>query len=333
MAVQKLSDARRDVGVDVTRAVALVGMFCSHLTYPNGVLAEVLYGFPSALFAFVAGVSMAFMSASGARPAHFVVRGLVLIAMFFALSLVPTDIVIVLGTLGVCMIALAWAPPLDSRWMAVAAAVLTVISGLFPGFDYSPFMWAALMLAGMLFHRHVLGSRRREVWVAVAGLAVMAADIAARWYLPLPLFLSVDGHTGGVLDVVGSAGASAGICALCCLVSLGLPVAQPWQVVLPRMGRMPLTLYCLHVVTAAFIGIWATVAGAAVIAVVWLQFFPRGPVEEATRRIVGAGAGKYYELQKRQEVNDDQKTRGIGNGGGPARGAAGVGDGVGHLRG
>lgn len=327
MAVQKLSDARRDVGVDVTRAVALVGMFCSHLTYPNGVLAEVLYGFPSALFAFVAGVSMAFMSASGARPAHFVVRGLVLIAMFVALSLLPTDIVIVLGTLGVCMIALAWAPPLDSRQMAVAAAVLTVISGLFPGFDYSPFMWAALMLAGMLFHRHVLGSGRRQAWVAMAGLAVMAADIAARWYLPLPLFLDVDGHTGGMLDVVGSAGASAGICALCCLVS------QRWLVVLPRMGRMPLTLYCLHVVTAAFIGIWATVAGAAVIAVVWLQFFPRGPVEEATRRIVGAGAEKYYELQQRQEVNDEEETRRIGYGGGPAPGAAGVGDGVGHLRG
>ena len=275
------------MGVDVTRAIALIGMFVSHLSYPSGVLAEVVYGFPAALFAFVAGVSMAFMSAGGARPAHFVVRGLVLVALHFGLALVPTDIYIVLGTLGICMIALAWAPKWSSRVQLLVAVVLTVVSGLVaafgPALNYSPFMWATLMLAGMLFHRYVLSCGRRLAWGAVVGLFAMVADIAARWYVPLPLVLDVDGHTGGVLDVVGSVGASIGVCSLCCLLAHG------WQVVLPRMGRMPLTLYCLHVVSSPFVGLGVTLAGAAVLAVAWLQVFRRGPVEDAVRRIVGAG--------------------------------------------
>lgn len=291
----------RDVGIDVTRAVALIGMFAAHLTYPDGVLAEVLYGFPSALFAFVAGVSMAFMSARGARPAHFVVRGVVLVAMFVALSLVPTDIEVVLGTLGVCMIATAWAP----RWVAevspvpvlLLTAALTIVSGLFGGFTYSPFMWAVLMIAGMIFQRFVLGSRL-VVAGAVVGLAVMALDIAARWYADVSWFWDVDGHTGGVLDVVGSVGASIGMCSLCCLL------ARPCQVVLPRMGRMPLTPYCLHVLSAAFIGFWVTLAGAALLAVGWLTFFPRGPVEEGVRRCVRAGARKLS--NERNEGNHNE---------------------------
>ncbi|WP_284523054.1 hypothetical protein [Corynebacterium aquatimens] len=36
----------RIVGIDVARALALVGMFFAHLTFPNGIAGEVLYGFP-----------------------------------------------------------------------------------------------------------------------------------------------------------------------------------------------------------------------------------------------------------------------------------------------
>lgn len=313
------------MGVDVARAVALTGMFVAHLAYPNGVAAEVVYGFPSALFAFVAGISMAFMSSGGARPAHFVARGVVLLCLHAVLAAVPTDIFIVLGTLGICMIALAWAPWWSARVLMVAAVGLTLVSGLFSalaiGFNYSPFMWAALMLAGMLFHRRILFSGRL-VWGAFAGLTLMALDIAARWYLPLPLFLDVGGHTGGVLDVVGSAGAAMGICSLSCLV------ARNWQVVLPRMGRMPLTLYCLHVVASPLIGLGATCAGAAVVAVAWLQFFPCGPVEALVRRLVGAGVGCW----ERWKGKDNEENCGINPGDGPDVGAASVRDAIADLR-
>lgn len=325
----QMNRGARNVGVDAARAVALGGMFVAHLTYPSGVLAEVVYGFPSALFAFVAGISMAFMSAGGAGPTHFVVRGLVLVALGASLALVPTDIVIVLGTLGICMIGLSWAP----RWVASAplwqvavfATLLTVASGLtwvYASFDYPPLMWAELMVGGMGFHRVLLGNPARLVRAAVSGLALMALDIFARWYAAVPLFMDVTGHTGGVLDVVGSVGASVGICAACCLL------VRPWQVVLPRMGRMPLSLYCLHVLSATYVGLWVTLGAAAVLAVAWLQWFPRGPVEEGVRRVVGAGAG----LLETIVGGNDEEDRSINPGSRLVHGATGVGDGELYVR-
>lgn len=80
------------------------------------------------------------------------------------------------------------------------------------------------------------------------------------------------------MDVVGSVGASISICALCCL-------AQRWLGWLAPLGRMPLTLYCIHVLTAEWLNVWVTVGGAIVIAYVWLAIFKRGPLETVIRRI------------------------------------------------
>lgn len=277
----------RITGIDVARAVALMGMFFSHLTFPDGIAGQLIYGFPSALFAFVAGVSMSLMASKGATPAHFIVRGVALSALHPLLAFVPTNIYIVLGTLGVCMIVLAWAPKWDSRWLAALTVPLAVLSAfqVIPAM-YSPAMWAVFMIAGMLFHRHVMGNVAQLAVGAVTGLAAIAGVIAVRWYVPLHWFFDADGHTGGLVDVVGSTAASVGITASCCLI------AQPWQRVLPRMGAMPLTLYCLHVVTSPFIGIWPTLIGAALLATLWLQYFPRGPFEEGLRRVVAFGASE-----------------------------------------
>lgn len=324
-------NARRITGIDVARAVALVGMFFSHLTFPNGIAGEVLYGFPSALFAFVAGVSMSLMASKGATPAHFIVRGVLLIALHPLLALAPTSIYIVLGTLGICMVALAWAPKWDSRWLLALTVPLAILSAtqVIPAM-YSPAMWAVLMLAGMLFHRHVMGNRARLAASAAVGLVAMAADIAIRWYVPLHWFFDADGHTGGLFDVVGSTLASIGISALCCLI------AQPWQRVLPRMGAMPLTLYCLHVVTEPFIGIWPTLVGAALLATAWLQFFPRGPLEEAMRRIVAICAREINNRLSKETKHEHEAIDGPDagrNAAGWDGGAGGVRDGERHLRG
>lgn len=281
----------RNVGVDVARAVALIGMFGAHLTYPGGVMGEVLYGFPAALFGLLAGVSMGLMHERGARPAHFVVRGLLIAGIGVLLALVPSPIVIVLGTLGICMVVLAWAPGWGSRRLACLALLAAVASGLayallpFELGVYPPFMWLALLLSGMLMQRHLLDQRGRLAAAAVVGFGVMAADIACRWYVALPLFFEAQGHTGGLLDVVGSVGGSVGAVALCCLV------ARPWQRVLPRMGAMPLTLYCLHIPTSLAVGFAGSMLGAAAVATAWLAMFQRGPMEEAVRRGVAAGAG------------------------------------------
>lgn len=262
----------RNVGIDAARAVALVAMMVAHLTVQDGITAQVLFGFPAALFAFIAGVSMGYMRA---QPAEFIVRGILLIALHFALAPFSGSIVVVLGTIGVCMALLAWAPRWDTPLLLWLACALTFGSAVLApsSWPYPPMMWATLMIAGILFKRHM------PLWPGlVIGGALFALDVALRWTTPLPPLLDATGHTGGLMDVVGSVGASISICSLCCL-------AQRWLGWLAPLGRMPLTLYCIHVLTAEWLNVWVTVGGAIVIAYVWLAVFPRGPLETVIRRI------------------------------------------------
>lgn len=262
----------RNVGIDAARAVALVAMMVAHLTVQEGITAQVLFGFPAALFAFIAGVSMGYMRA---QPAEFIVRGILLIALHFALAPFSGSIVVVLGTIGVCMALLAWAPRWDTPLLLWLACALTFGSAVLApsSWPYPPMMWATLMIAGILFKRYM------PLWPGlVVGGALFALDVALRWTTPLPPLLDATGHTGGLIDVVGSVGASISICALCCL-------AQRWLGWLAPLGRMPLTLYCIHVLTAEWLNVWVTVGGAIVIAYVWLAVFPRGPLETVIRRI------------------------------------------------
>ena len=265
----------RIVGIDAARAVALLAMIVAHLTVRDGIEAQLLFGFPAGLFAFLAGVSMGLMRA---RPAQFVVRGACLVALHFALAPFSGSIEVVLGTIGVCMAALAWAPRLGDAWLVWLLAALTLGSAaLAPaGSPYPPLMWAALMIAGMLWQRRM--PLRAGIF---AGFALFAADVALRWWVELPPYLSAAGHTGGLMDVVGTGGASIGVCSLCCL-------AGRWLGWLAPLGRMTLTLYCLHVLTAQWLGVWPSLAGAALIAHGWLAVFSRGPVEEMVRRLVAA---------------------------------------------
>lgn len=262
----------RNVGIDAARAVALVAMMVAHLTVQEGITAQVLFGFPAALLAFIAGVSMGYMRA---QPAEFIVRGILLIALHFALAPFSGSIVVVLGTIGVCMALLAWAPRWDTPLLLWLACALTFGSAVLApsSWPYPPMMWATLMIAGILFKRYM------PLWPGlVVGGALFALDVALRWTTPLPPLLDATGHTGGLMDVVGSVGASISICALCCL-------AQRWLGWLAPLGRMPLTLYCIHVLTAEWLNVWVTVGGAIVIAYVWLAILQRGPLETVIRRI------------------------------------------------
>ena len=291
----------RNVGIDVARAVALVGMMVAHLTYLDGVAVQVFYGFPAALFAFISGVSMGYMRA---RPAQLIVRGLCLIALHFALAPFTGQVFVVLGTIGLCMALLAWAPRWSSPVLLWLACVLTFGSAvlastatvLIPAFwPYSPLTWGALMIAGMLFRRHMLSPKL--LWLGlVVGLGLFAVDLALRWYTMLPEFFDVGGHTGGLGDIIGSIGASVGICSLCCLL-------QRWIGWLAPLGRMPLTIYCLHVLTAdrlapEWFGFWVSLGGAIAISYAWLAVFDRGPLETLLRRITAVfGKDKNEEVR------------------------------------
>ena len=291
----------RNVGIDVARAVALVGMMVAHLTYLDGVAVQVFYGFPAALFAFISGVSMGYMRA---RPVQIIVRGLCLIALHFALAPFTGEVFVVLGTIGLCMALLAWAPRWSSPvllWLACVLAFASAVAAstatvLIPAFwPYSPLMWGALMIAGMLFRRHMLS--RKLLWLGlVVGLGLFAVDLALRWYTMLPEFFDVGGHTGGLGDIIGSIGASVGICSLCCLLQRGIGWLAP-------LGRMPLTIYCIHVLTAdrlapEWFGFWVSLGGAIAISYAWLAVFDRGPLETLLRRItVAFGKDKNEEVR------------------------------------
>lgn len=291
----------RNVGIDVARAVALVGMMVAHLTYLDGVAVQVFYGFPAALFAFISGVSMGYMRA---RPAQLIVRGLCLIALHFALAPFTGQVFVVLGTIGLCMALLAWAPRWSSPvllWLACvlafgSAVLASTATVLIPAFwPYSPLTWGALMIAGMLFRRHMLSPKL--LWLGlVVGLGLFAVDLALRWYTMLPEFFDVGGHTGGLGDIIGSIGASVGICSLCCLL-------QRWVGWLAPLGRMPLTIYCIHVLTAdrlapEWFGFWGSLGGAILISYAWLAVFDRGPLETLLRRITAVfGKDKNEEVR------------------------------------
>lgn len=302
-----LAVQNRNAGIDLARAVALVGMMIAHLTFLDGLAAQVFYGFPAALFAFISGVSMGYMRG---RPAQFIVRGLCLIGMHFALAPFTGHVFVVLGTIGLCMALLAWAPRWSSPvllWLACALAFgsavlatgsVVLIAAFWP---YSPVTWATLMVAGMLFQRHMIAPRRLVLGLVV-GTALFVANLALRWYVPLPGFFDAGGHTGGLGDVVGSIGTSVGICSLCCLLQRWIPWLTP-------LGRMPLTVYCIHVLSADWLapkwfGIWVSLAGAIVISYVWLAFFERGPIETLLRRIT-AVVGK----EKHEEIRDEHHRR------------------------
>ena len=275
----------------MARAIALIAMVAAHLTFTGantlGIMGQLLYGFPAALFAFLAGISMSLMRP---HPVTFLVRGLILIILHFALVPFAGTIEVVLLPLGLAMMLLAFIPSWSTpRLVAVGIAAIALsattsqLGGIF-GAPYPLAMWVALMVAGMLFNRV-----KHLSLAAVIGMGLAIADIYLRLHVVLPVWLDANGHTGGVMDVLGSIGMSAAVVGVCRLLYSVIP-ASP---VLQPMGSMTLTLYCLHIVTSEYLSFVVTVVAAAVIAVAWKHFFTRGPLEAGVANITKTAKENY----------------------------------------
>lgn len=275
----------------MARAIALIAMVAAHLTFTGantlGIMGQLLYGFPAALFAFLAGISMSLMRP---HPVTFLVRGLILIILHFALVPFAGTIEVVLLPLGLAMMLLAFIPSWSTpRLVAVGIAAIALsattsqLGGIF-GAPYPLAMWVALMVAGMLFNRV-----KHLSLAAVIGMGLAIADIYLRLHVVLPVWLDANGHTGGVMDVLGSIGMSAAVVGVCRLLYSVIP-ASP---VLQPMGSMTLTLYCLHIVTSEYLSFVVTVVAAAVIAVAWKHFFTRGPLEAVVANITKTAKENY----------------------------------------
>lgn len=329
-------NTNRVVGVDVARGVALLGMICSHLAIPDNEYRgptrerwwfELFIDFPSSLFALVVGVTMGLMAQRGATPTHFVTRGSLLIGLHFIYRFVSPeisrlfgsqymiggDVTIVLAFLGTGMIVLSRAPWWETRRIAIgliiATALVTALSAVLfldsPLVDFFSLVLlylyfsadsTVLMLAGLLVYRYLVGHTKRLIVAATVGLSFLAGTIGLRFFgRDLFEFLGDWRFILAVLDLATRIGASIGLCAVCLLL------ARSWQVILPSIGMMSLTLYSLHLATEEYVGLWPSLAAAIVIPTVWLTFFRQGPLELAMSRLTARRVRRRQEKQARRQ--------------------------------
>lgn len=122
---------RRFVALDVARALAVTGMMAAHLVpLPPGVLSRVVSGFPSTLFAVLAGASAVLATRRHAgRPVaasvSLVARGTAVAAVGALLGLAPSGVMVVLVYLGVALALGAVLVHLRTSVLAALAVLLT----------------------------------------------------------------------------------------------------------------------------------------------------------------------------------------------------------------
>lgn len=268
-------------GLDLARALALIGMMAAHL----GPIHPVTRGYPSVLFAVLAGVSMGIISARATGDLsvtrfRLLLRGVVLLGLGTVLSLVQTGIVEVLTVIGVSYVLLLPVVTWRIRRLAVLLAALVVGGPLLVAADnyfviqwgdpgvaelltgvYPLLAWLAYMLVGLLIHRlageTAAGAAGRQVWLSATGLALLVGTqliieltdfrVGPNDILnPIGAYLQGKPHSGGLLDVLGAAGAAMmviGVCLLACRATAVVWASYP----LRALGSMSLTVYITHV--------------------------------------------------------------------------------------
>lgn len=198
--------AGRITGIDLARALAVIGMIGAHLPFVSdeGIaqhwIRQLSDGLPSALFAVLAGVSLAIISergvaAGGAALAHarhkIMVRGVILVAIGVVLAALPTPVYIVLQAIGGMYLLLSAAPRWSTRTLVALAGGLFVASGLLDAVgravlssdvilgNYPIVTWLFYGVVGILLHRLVIP--RPGVQIALASVCV-PVSIAGIWW-------------------------------------------------------------------------------------------------------------------------------------------------------
>lgn len=206
--------ARRIIGLDLARAIAVIGMIASHIG-PAFPLSEVTSGYPSSLFAVLAGCSTAIMMARGnagggatlATARHqLLLRGVIIGVIGIGLSAVQHQIAVVLGTIAWIFLLLG---PV-TRWrtrnlvflglgLAFGSALVQALTVIYPIWYpselagvYPLLAWLAYGVLGMLIHRHLLhASVAVQATVAVLGMAGYLLSAYARsgqWMLHFGMY-------------------------------------------------------------------------------------------------------------------------------------------------
>lgn len=192
-------------GIDLARGLAIVGMVFAHLGptgFDGGVVADytttAFAGYPSALFAVLAGVSLGLFTERGsADPVRTrlatLVRGVILLVAGTLMSMVQSTIAIVLSTIAVIYLLLFWLPRCKTWVIAVIIAVLAAVSSvgfvlveLVPfGFElfmppYPVLAWLTYGAVGVLVHRFLVGNTKAQAIAVVPALLLAAVGFVIR---------------------------------------------------------------------------------------------------------------------------------------------------------
>jgi uncharacterized membrane protein len=209
-------------GVDVARALALLGMMATHVGGIADQLdwadpeswAAVAHGRSSSLFAVLAGVSIGLTSGRTTPPgpptigrirARLVVRALVVVAVGLLLMALQTSVYVILPTYGALFLLAVPVLRVRARWLLVLAAVCAVLSPVVAlatapffagagtwevqlGLVYPVVTFLAYVLVGLAVARAGLEARRTQVLLLASGAVVaVAAYVVGNATAPVPV--------------------------------------------------------------------------------------------------------------------------------------------------
>jgi len=212
--------AARLQGVDVARALALLGMIATHVGgiaeqvdwADPGTWAAVAHGRSSSAFAVLAGVSIGLTSgrerppgppAIGRIRGRLALRAAVVVAIGLWLMALRTPVYVILPTYGVLFLLVVPVLRLRARWLLVAAGACAVLSpvvavsiaplyadaGMWEvqlGLVYPVVTFLAYVLVGLAVVRAGLGRRRQVVLLVSGAVAAAVAYVTGNVLAPVP---------------------------------------------------------------------------------------------------------------------------------------------------
>ena len=196
----RLDSQGREWGLDLARALAIIGMIAAHTDVWDHPAASITSGFPSALFAVLAGVSVGIIGSYGSwaggttalrtRTALWA-RAAVIGAIGLILASLPHYIAVVLGPIALEIAFLTLCLRLRARtlWIVTAAMVLltpvlTALSSVLWFFYdiltgvYPLGAWLSYGLVGLLIYRHLVLPASTRRWAYTAAVATIPAAVA-----------------------------------------------------------------------------------------------------------------------------------------------------------
>ncbi|OIH93153.1 MULTISPECIES: heparan-alpha-glucosaminide N-acetyltransferase domain-containing protein [unclassified Curtobacterium] len=208
-------------GVDVARAIALLGMMAAHIGGIADALdwtdpatwSAVAHGRPSTLFAVLAGVSIGLTSGRTEPPgpptigrvrARLAIRAVAVVLIGFALMALDTPVYVILPTYGALFLLVVPVLRLRPAALLAIAAVCALLSplaalaiapaysgadmiGVQLGLVYPVVTFLAYVLVGLAVARSGLEARGRQVALLASGtVAAVAASVAGALLAPPP---------------------------------------------------------------------------------------------------------------------------------------------------